>query len=94
MQLSPLSYQNMHMSWISCLPVCFVRAVRGAVGHGDAGRAAGRHQRRHYLPGACVQPVCCAHRLHPAGDGGPLCLSSCHTAALVSNPALVVLSAK
>lgn len=59
------------------------RAVRGALGDGDAYRP-----KRARLRGICG-PVCslfllrCADSLHPPGHGGPVCLPACLASALV-----------
>lgn len=61
----------------------FHRAVRGAVGDGDEGWPENGHQSGDFIPGASVWPVCCAHCVHPPGNGGSVCVSSCPPSALV-----------
>lgn len=70
--------------WCTCFFLCFHRAVRGAVDNGDASRATNGHPSWSFIPGACVWPVCCSHCVHPPGNGGSVCIPSCHPAALVS----------
>lgn len=64
--------------------VCVFRVVRGAVGDGDACRAACRQQRRSAAPCPRVRLLCHPDRLHPAGDGGTVCFPACAAPPLVS----------
>lgn len=60
-----------------------LRAVRGAVGHGDARGAADGLHSGGFVPGTRVRPVRRSHCVHPPGDGGTVCIPSCPPAALV-----------
>lgn len=60
-----------------------LRAVRGAVGHGDASGATDGLQSGGFVPGTRVWPVRRSHCVHPPGDGGAVCIPSCPPAALV-----------
>lgn len=53
------------------------------MGHGDAPGPADHHAGRGGVPGARVRPVRHAHRVHPAGHGGPVCVPPRSPASLV-----------
>lgn len=61
----------------------FHRTVRSAVGDGDEGWPENGHQSGDFIPGASVWPVCCAHCVHPPGNGGSVRVPSCPPSALV-----------
>lgn len=74
-----------HKSPSYCVSIyVFVRAFRGAVGHGDASGPEDDLQTGGAVSGTSVQPVRCAHCVHPAGHGRALSLPPCPPAALVS----------
>lgn len=59
------------------------RAVRGAVGHGDAVWSEDRRQARGGVSGARVWSLRRADRVHPAGHGGLICVPARSPASLV-----------
>lgn len=66
---------------------CFVfRAVRGVVGHGDASGPEDDHEGGGGVFSSRVRPLRCAHRVHPAGDGGFISFPPRSEIALVSLP--------
>lgn len=54
------------------------------MGHGDAGRTTNGHPTWGFIPSTCIWLVCRSYRVHPPGNGGPLCIPSCPATALVS----------
>lgn len=65
------------------LSLCLDRAVRGAVGDGDACGITNGHQPRGFVPGARVWPFCHSYCVHPPGHGGAVCIPSRPPVALV-----------
>lgn len=66
------------------LTLCYdVRAVGGAVGHGDALRSEDHREARGGVSGTCVCRLRRADRVHPAGHGGVVCIPTRAAASLV-----------
>lgn len=77
-----------HLRTRPCLPRVLTlasgfRAVRGAVGHGDAVWSEDRRQARGGVSGARVWSLRRADRVHPAGHGGLICVPARSPASLV-----------
>ena len=83
-----LKHEQAHMCLLCVLmdfvSVGFHRAVRGVVVHGDASGSEGHHKSRGPVFGACVWPLCRAHRVHPARHGRLVGVPPCSPPPLVS----------